>query len=228
MNAGRILLVEDDDEIRELVGDLLRGEGYAVDEAGDARAMDRCLQFARPDVVVLDVNLPGEDGWSICRRLAARGEVAIIMLTARGADLDRIIGLELGADDYLGKPFNPRELIARVRAVLRRTRPSEGRRAVLKTAGLEIDPRTRQVRRDDGVPLALSGAEYELLLAFAETPGEILSRESLLARVHGRPGNPLDRSIDVLVSRLRRKIDGDGPSRIVNVRNSGYVLREAP
>ena len=233
-DAAAILLVEDDTELCTLVADLLAREGWRVAGARDAGEMERHLAAAPFDLLVLDVNLPGEDGLSICRRIGATSDIAILMLTARADDVDRIVGLEIGADDYLGKPFNPRELVARVRALLRRRRkgvpdPSApDTSAALRVAGLLIDPASRTVTRD-GAALALTGAEFDLLLVLAEARGRVLSRDHLLDRVHGRSAHPTDRAIDVLVSRLRKKIDvADRPSLVEGVRNAGYVLRDVP
>ena len=227
-----ILLVEDDTELRGLVADLLACEGWRVTGVRDGLAMERAMEREAPDLLILDINLPGEDGLSICRRVGASSDVAILMLTARSEDIDRIVGLEIGADDYLGKPFHPRELTARVRALLRRRArtpapadPADGR---LRAAGLCIDPASRTATRGEDA-LALTGAEFDLLLVLAEAKGRVLSRDYLLDRVHGRAAHPTDRAIDVLVSRLRRKIDPPGgPSLIEGVRNAGYVLRDAP
>lgn len=220
-----VLLVEDDTDIRTMVAALLQREGWTVAQAGDAVEMDRALADAQPDLVVLDINLPGEDGLSICRRLSAQTDISILMLTARSDDLDRIIGLEIGADDYLGKPFNPRELVARVRALLRRRGRQAAPTGLITVIGLTIDPGARTVLDEDRGPIKLSGAEFDLLWTLAEAPGRVLSRDFLLDRIHGRMAHPFDRSIDVLVSRLRKKIDRGGPSLIESVRNAGYVLR---
>lgn len=231
MSTGKplIAVVEDDSEIREMVVNLLAREGWQCAGVQDGSAFDTLAAGTMPDVVVLDINLPGEDGLSIARRLAAlRAPPAIIMLTARGEDIDRIVGLEVGADDYLGKPFNPRELVARIRALLRRAqRLREEPAAMLRVAGLSLDRAGRRVMRDDGEELALSGAEYHLLLVLAEASGRVLSRDYLLDRIHGRDAGPFDRAIDVLASRLRKKVDKPGePSLIEGVRNAGYVLRD--
>ena len=227
-----IVLVEDDTELRGLVADLLAREGWRVAAVGDGTAMERAIERELPDLLILDINLPGEDGLSICRRVGASGEVAILMLTARSEEIDRIVGLEIGADDYLGKPFHPRELTARVRALLRRrarTPPApDTADAELRAAGLRIDRASRTAWRGKHA-LALTGAEFDLLLVLAGAKGRVLSRDHLLDRVHGRTAHPTDRAIDVLVSRLRRKIDPPGgPSLITGVRNAGYVLRDVP
>lgn len=231
MPDSSILIVEDDPEIRRMVTDLFRKEDWHADSVEDGSEMDRHLATTRPDLIVLDINLPGEDGLSICKRISADTDIAILILTARSEDIDRIIGLELGADDYLGKPFNPRELTARVRALLRRVNRlplPEAQTSRLSVAGLTIDSAARTARRGEDV-LKLSGAEFDLLLVLAEAAGRVLSRDFLLDRIHGRSSSAFDRSIDVLVSRLRKKIDTHGqPSLIEGVRNSGYVLRKEP
>ena len=225
--AETILIVEDDPEIRDMVSELMVREGWCVLSAGDATEMDRLLATDTADLVLLDINLLGEDGLSICKRLSNDSDIAILMLTARHEDIDRIIGLEVGADDYLGKPFNPRELIARIRALLRRQAKTKRSmsNSIIIFADHRIDPDARIFSRSNGEEIALSGAEFELLFALAEARGRILSREYLLDRIHGRAAHPFDRSIDVLVSRLRKKIDKDARSLIESVRNVGYVLR---
>lgn len=223
-----IVVVEDDPEIRLLVVDLLRKEGWSAEGAADGEVLDRLISVRTPDVIVLDINLPGEDGLSICKRISADTDIGILMLTARSEDIDRIIGLELGADDYLGKPFNPRELTARIRALVRRTRRSNAEADVtesVEVAGLRIDPAARKVERGEET-LKLSGAEFDLLLVLARAAGRVLSRDYLLDQVHGRTSTAFDRSIDVLVSRLRKKVDLPGEESLIEgVRNAGYVFR---
>jgi two-component system OmpR family response regulator len=227
--AETIVIVEDDADIRGMVAELLTAEGWRVKEASGAPELAVCLDAGDVALVILDINLPGEDGLSICRRLSVSSSIAILMLTARSDDVDKIIGLEVGADDYLGKPFNPRELVARVRALLRRS----GRNgavnedaAELVIGPLRIDRASRRVFRSGGDDIPLSGAEFDLLVTLAEAAGRVLSRDHLLDRIHGRSHHAFDRSIDMLVSRLRKKIDVDGePSMIEAVRNAGYVLR---
>jgi two-component system, OmpR family, response regulator len=228
-NTVLILLVEDDAEIRSMVASLLARETWRVLQAGDARQMDMLLAEHTPDLILLDINLPGEDGLSICKRLSTHTAYSILMLTARSEDIDRIIGLELGADDYLGKPFHPRELLARCKALLRRaSKRGETNAAAqsLHAFGLHIDIAARRAYLQNGLALPLSSAEFELLSALMEAKGRVLSRDYLLDRIHGRQAQPFDRSIDVLVSRLRKKIDSAGESRIESVRNAGYFLRE--
>jgi len=231
---AHLLIVEDDGEMRHLVARLLREAGFRVSAARDGREMWEVMEnpAGAPDLVLLDVMLPGASGLDLLRRLRERGRIPVMMLTARGEEMDRVLGLELGADDYVQKPFAPRELVARVRALLRRAAP---------VAGAEPDPRSRRIafggwmldtaRRElfspDGVSVDLSGAEYDLLLAFLEHPQRILSREQLLEVARRRVGvDPFDRTVDVQVSRLRRKIEPepDSPPLIKTVRGAGYVL----
>lgn len=231
MAPRTLLIVEDDREIRALLADFLGREGYGVLAAEDGVAMDRILSTARPDLVILDLMLPGEDGLSICRRLRARGGVPILMLTAKGDDVDRIVGLEMGADDYLPKPFNPRELLARIRAVLRRAdgtlaEPAARNRRVA-FAGFVADLDARSVAEADGPLLDLTSAEFELLACFLERPKRVLSRDQLLDWTRGRSADPFDRTIDVSISRLRRKLSAvseEAALLIKTVRNGGYLL----
>jgi two-component system OmpR family response regulator len=224
-----IMIVEDDHEIRTLLADFLTREGYATVCAEDGSAMDRALLRTHPDLIVLDVMLPGEDGFSICRRLRARGGLPILMLTAKADDIDRIIGLEIGADDYLPKPFNPRELLARVRALLRRVdgplQASQPRRLGFGTLVADLD--ARSLVDDDKRVVELTAAEFDLLACFLERPKRVLSRDQLLDWTRGRTAEPYDRTIDVSVSRLRRKLTAADPKAIFSirtVRNGGYLF----
>jgi two-component system, OmpR family, response regulator len=220
-----VLVIEDDVEIRSLLRDHLAREGFRVDVGDGGAALDRFRStFGDPGLVVLDIMLPGEDGLSICRRLRAASRVPVLMLTARGEDIDRIIGLEMGADDYLPKPFNPRELVAGIRAILRRAEapPAEGRR-FLVNATLSVDLDARHVADADGSAIALTSAEFELLGCFLTRPNRVLSREQLMDWTRGRRADPLDRTIDVQVSRLRKKIEGGG-ELIKTVRSVGYIF----
>ena len=231
MSARRILLVEDDPEIRTLLATFLEREGFAVDVAEGGKAMDEVLSQRTPDLVVLDLMLPGEDGLSICRRLRARGRMGILILTAKDEDVDRIVGLELGADDYLGKPFNPRELLARARAILRRstpdgTAPRDPHRR-MAFAGFILDLDSRLLTNTAGERITLTTTEFELLACFVEHPQRVLSRELLLDWTRGRSATPFDRTIDVSVSRRRRKLgDPASPASelITTVRNGGYLF----
>lgn len=226
--AARILMVEDDPEIGRLVGDFLRREGFELILAQDARAMDESLSLARPDLLILDLMLPGEDGLSICRRLRASDSLPILMLTAKSDEIDRVVGLEMGADDYLTKPFGPRELLARVRALLRRAQAEPSRPASRRYAFdrfvLDLDARNFE---SAAAPIALTSAEFDLLACFVQHPRRVLTRDQLLDWTHGRNADPYDRAIDMLVSRLRKKLDAAGASGdlIVTVRNGGYLFK---
>jgi len=233
--APHILIVDDHREIRDLVSRALSKEGFRVSVAGDGRAMRRTMTDSRIDLVLLDLMLPGEDGLALCRALRAESEIPIIMLTAKGEEVDRVIGLEMGADDYLPKPFGSRELIARIKAVLRRNRvPSAGAGEKHKPTRYRFDRWTfnvdsRELERDDGVAVPLSTGEHDLLLALVERPKRTLSRDQLLDLARGRSAQALDRSIDTQVSRLRKKIErnsGD-PKLIKTVWGDGYIFTPA-
>lgn len=232
-HSPHIMLVEDDREIRVLVSRFLRSNDMRVSTTADGREMDRMLRDNRIDLIVLDIMLPGEDGLSICRRLRASSRVPMIMLTAKGEDIDRIVGLEIGADDYVTKPFNPRELLARIRAVLRRGAIDtvEGARtgSVLTFDGWRLDPNVRQLHDPEGTRVALTGAEFDLLLVFCERPRRVLSRDQLIDLTQGRTAAPLERSVDVLVSRLRQKMEKEPkePTLIQTIRSGGYMFSPA-
>ncbi len=228
-----ILVVEDDGEMRQLVARLLREAGFRPVPLRDGREMFGWLDKAAapPDLVVLDVMLPGASGFDICRRLRARGGLPIIMLTARGDEMDRVLGLEMGADDYVAKPFAPREFIARVRAVLRRAGgdPAAASAAArrLHFAGWVLDVKARELLSPDGAVVDLSGGEFDLLLAFLEYPQRVLSRDQLLEVARGRVAiEGAERTVDVQVSRLRRKLEPDesSPAIIKTVRGAGYIF----
>jgi two-component system OmpR family response regulator len=229
--SPHLLVVDDDREIRDLLSRFLTRHGFRVTTAKEGREARRLFADARIDLVILDLMMPGEDGLSVCRDLRAKSPVPIIMLTAIGEETDRIVGLEMGADDYLPKPFNPRELLARIKAVLRRTgrapetQPGE-RGALLRFAGWTFDVARRQLHSPAGAPVELSTGEYDLLRAFAEHPQRVLNRDQLLDLARGRASIPFDRSIDVQVSRLRRKIEADpkSPQLITTVRGGGYLF----
>lgn len=232
MDAPRLLIIEDDADIRALLAEFFGREGYAVEVLDTGRdALSVAARF-NPSAIVLDIMLPGEDGFSICRRIRATSQVPIIMLTAKSSDIDKIVGLELGADDYLGKPFNPRELLARVRALLRRSAisavvPSEASRQRLRAGELLVDLDARQVTTASGIAVALTSAEFDLLAAFITHPRRVLSRDQLLDWTRGREAGPLDRTIDVTVSRLRRSLGPHAPdlvAAITTVRNGGYLF----
>ncbi len=220
----KIAIVEDDPQIGPMTCAMLRREGFDAVLVTSGAALDSLMASGPIDLIVLDIMLPGEDGLSICRRVSTH--VPVVLLTARADDLDRIIGLELGADDYLGKPFNPRELVARIRAILRRadrSRAPQTGRVIVET--LEFDFNRLSATRDD-MPLTLTSGEFGLMRAFLSHPGKILSRDVLMDAAHRRKSDPLDRTIDVQISRLRAKIgDTDKPPRLIRtVRNAGYVF----
>jgi two-component system OmpR family response regulator len=228
-----ILVVDDDREIRDLVARYLSKQGLRVSAAADGREMRRALDDWSIDLIILDLMLPGEDGLSLCRKLRAESRIPIIMLTAMGEETDRIVGLEMGADDYVAKPFNPRELLARIKAVLRRAeggqaeRPDDADRpSILVFAGWRLDLDRRELVSKQGVFVPLSAGEYDLLAAFAARPQRVLSRDQLLDLARGREAQPFDRAIDVQVSRLRRKIEADpgNPVFIKTVRGGGYMF----
>lgn len=227
---NKILIVDDDREIRGLLADYLELNGYATVTAAEGKAMWSALENNKIDLLVLDLNLPGEDGLSLCRNLRAKSAMPVIMLTARSEALDRIIGLEMGADDYLAKPFEPRELLARIRSVLRRSQQQStaGGAAPLKLrfADWILDLTARHLLDPQGMVIALSGAEFRMLRIFLEHPNQILNRDQLLNLTQGRDADPFDRSIDIQISRLRQKLreDARSPQLIKTVRNGGYVL----
>jgi two-component system OmpR family response regulator len=231
-----LLVVDDDREIRTLISQFLTKHGYRVSSARDGAEMMQVLDSSRIDLIVLDLMMPGEDGLALCRRLRAQpgpsGAIPIIMLTAMGEETDRIVGLEMGADDYLPKPFNPRELLARVKAVLRRATglpvgsSAEPVNRGMTFEGWRLDIAKRELWSPDKVLVQLSAGEFDLLVAFAEHPQRVLTRDQLLDLARGRSAMPFDRSIDVQVSRLRRKIEPDPkePSLIKTVRSGGYIF----
>jgi two-component system OmpR family response regulator len=234
-SQDHVLVVDDDAEIRDLLSEYLRKNGYRVTAVAEGKGMWSALESGgRIDIVVLDLMLPGEDGLMLCRNLRARSDVPVIMLTARGEETDRIVGLEMGADDYLAKPFNPRELLARIKTILRRARtlpenlkPDDAR--ALRFAGWTLDLATRNLRSPAGVVVALSATEYKLLRIFLAHPNRVLNRDQLIDLMLSRDASPFDRSIDVQVSRLRHRL-GDNPKEpaiIKTVRGEGYVLSAA-
>ena len=228
--GARILMVDDDPGIRDVVSDFLGRHGYKVETAADATEMERVLERGPVDLIVLDVMLPGEDGLAVCRRMTTTDNAPpIIMLSAMGEDTDRIVGLELGADDYLAKPCNPRELLARVRAVLRRAEQRTTTGALgagCEFAGWRLDLVRRELRSPAGVVVNLSSGEFSLLRAFVERPQRVLTRDQLLEFARGPDSDAFDRAIDVQISRLRRKLDdgGGGHDLIRTIRNEGYMF----
>jgi two-component system, OmpR family, response regulator len=226
-----IVVVDDDHEIRTLLAEYLEKSGLRVSVARDGKEMRRVLGRGRVDLIVLDIMLPGEDGLTLCRELRASSLVPIIMLTARSEDVDRILGLELGADDYVPKPFKPRELLARITAVLRRTvhvvrEPLPSDVPGYRFAGWRLDTTARSLTHDDGTGVALSGAEFRLLAVLLAHAGKVLSRQQLMDLLRGRDLDPFDRSIDQRVSRLRQilKDDARSPRIIKTVYGEGYVI----
>lgn len=233
-----ILIVDDDPEICALLTQFLTAQGFEVTAVGDGQALRHRLDAGAVDLVILDLMLPGEDGLSLCRHLRAITGTPIIMLTAMGSETDRVVGLEMGADDYLAKPFSTRELLARIRAVLRRTgqsssSPSTGPTDdsaqagdVLDFSGWTLDVLRRRLSSPDGVLVEVTSGEFDLLLAFLRHPHQVLSRDQLLDLSRGRVSGPFDRTIDVQVGRLRRKMETDArnPDLFKTVRGGGYVL----
>lgn len=223
--ADEILIVDDDTRLSAMLSDYLTGNGFSVRSAATAGAGLAQLTRDPPDAVILDVMLPDLDGFETCRRIRAVSDVPVLMLTAKGEETDRIVGLELGADDYLPKPFNPRELLARIRAILRRRIGTVPEGKVLRFGRLEIDPASRMARID-GRDCAMTGHQFDLLVVLAENAGRTLTREQLIDRLKGQAFDAFDRSIDVHISRIRAAIEDDpkSPRRIVTVRGSGYVF----
>ncbi len=229
--SPHILLVDDDRDIRDLLVHFLQKHGLRVTGARDGREARRAWPAGAYNLVILDLMLPGEGGLELARWLRGISDVPIVMLTAMGEDTDRIIGLELGADDYLPKPFNPRELLARIRAVLRRTEARGNRAGVaakpIRFAGWTLDPVRRRLLNPAGAEVALTGGEFDMLAALAGRANQVLTRDMLMDLLRGRQAGPFDRAIDVAVSRLRRKLGGGGEADtdlIKTVRGGGYVL----
>src|SRR5450830_1459029 len=226
-----VLIVDDDRDIRSLLADYLEANGYRALSAADGTGMWKLLDESRPDLVVLDLNLPGDDGLTLCRKLRAHSTLPVIMLTARNEPLDRILGLEMGADDYLPKPFEPRELLARIRSVLRRSHAmpsnsSSDQAQQMRFSCWTLDLTARHLLNPDGIVIMLSGAEFRLLKVFLEHPNRVLNRDQLLNLTQGRDADPFDRSIDIQISRLRQRLldDAREPAYIKTVRSEGYVF----
>lgn len=239
MDKPQVLVVDDEPDIREMLAEYLSNHGYDVSTAEGGDAMRACLAKVKPDVVLLDVNMPGEDGLSLARYLRERCDVAIIMVTGADEVVDRVVGLEVGADDYITKPFDPRELRARVKSVLRRyqragaetdaastgaTQESERVRIAFGRCLLDLD--TRQLLDSGGSEIPITSMEYDLLKVFAERPNRVLSRDQLLNLTQNRDWDPFDRSIDIRIARLRKKVesDPDKPQVIKTVRGAGYLF----
>jgi two-component system OmpR family response regulator len=230
-NQSHILIVDDHQEIRTLLQRFLRDHGYRVSSASGGAEMKRILQNAAIDLIVLDLMMPGEDGLTLCRNLRVESNTPVIMLTAMGEETDRIIGLEMGADDYLSKPFNPRELLARIKAVLRRANSlprhtTQNLPECMRFIGWTLFPTSRELIDPDQTLVPLSTAEFTLLMAFVTRPGRVLTRDQLLDLARGRESRAFDRAIDTLVSRLRRKLRDQprAPHIIKTVRGGGYLF----
>ncbi|KJF71786.1 transcriptional regulator [Agrobacterium arsenijevicii] len=226
---ARILIVEDDGDIAGMLVDLVNAYGFQASSVANGIEMDRMLARREFDLILLDGMLPGEDGFSICRRLRSSGKTPILMLTALREDIDRILGLELGADDYVTKPFNSRELMARIKNILRRSADrseSEPELVPVMFSGWKIDPRSRQLFDADGAQVSMTTAEFDLLWAFCCHPNKVLTREQLLAMTHAGSAGPVERSIDAHISRVRQKIEPNlkEPSFIKTVRLGGYLF----
>ncbi|MBL8268284.1 response regulator [Steroidobacter sp.] len=226
-----ILIVDDDREIRTLLGDFLQKNGYRATAVADGKAMRRALEQNHFDLIVLDLMLPGEDGLKLTRELRAHSQVPIIMLTALGEEIDRVVGLEVGADDYLSKPFSPRELVGRVKAILRRTAhmprdPVQSTAAIYRFGDWQLDVTARSLTHGDGSQHSLSGAEFRLLAILLAHPTRVLSRSQLMELLRGRDIDPFDRSVDVRISRLRQVLrdDARSPKIIKTVYGEGYVM----
>jgi two-component system OmpR family response regulator len=228
-SVPHIIVVDDHQDIRDLVANYLEQQGYRVSVAENGAALRRLLERNLPDLIVLDIMMPGDDGLTMCREIRMAGDTPIIFLTARADETDRVIGLELGADDYLTKPFSSRELLARIKAVLRRARPANPQRPARRPTMLRFDRWTldvsrRELQDEDGVGVPLSTAEFRLLKVFVEHPGAVLTRDQLLDLTVGREAEPFDRAIDNQVSRLRKKVETDpkNPTIILTHWGGGY------
>ncbi len=233
MSAIHIAILDDEVEITQLLAHYLGGHGYRITQLHDGRALAALMPVDPPALVLLDLGLPGEDGFSIARQLREHWHCGLVIITGRGDAVDKVVGLEMGADDYVTKPFDLRELAARIKAVLRRIAPAEsvapGEAAgpnVLQFAGWQLDLAARQLLDPAGADVTLTTGEFDLLCAFAKQPGRVLSRDHLLEQTHRREAGPFDRTIDVQVGRLRKKLsdDADNPKIIKSVRGAGYIL----
>ncbi len=230
-DSVRVIIVDDEPDLREVIAAYLGKHGFVVAGASDGRDLDALLNNGLPDLLMLDVNLPGEDGFAIARRMRAHSDVPIIMLTAAGDTVDRVVGLELGADDYVTKPFDLRELRARIHSVLRRARAASDSRPGFSSKGvrfgeLVLDLEGRRLLQPDGAELPITAMEFDLLAAFARNPDRVLTRDRLLDLAHNRDFEPFDRSIDIRISRIRRKVERDPekPQVIKTMRGAGYMF----
>jgi two-component system phosphate regulon response regulator OmpR len=229
--GNKVLLVDDDEKLRKLVGEYLEGYGFQVTALPDGRSVLSTIRNESPDIVILDIMLPGKDGLEVLKEIRSEFSLAVIMLTAKGDDADRIVGLELGADDYLPKPFSPRELLARIKAVLRRLEPgvkvtAEESRALRVEAGNLVLDKARQILLMEGKEIALSSTEYRVLRVLMENPNRVLSRDQIMTLARGKDFMAFDRSIDVHISKLRAKLESDPrfPKRIKTIWGSGYMF----
>ena len=227
--TAHVLVIDDDPGIRDIVQRYFTAQGFRVSTAADGAAARAVLELQRVDLALVDLGLPGEDGLSLTRHLRERWQTAIIIVSGRGETVERVVGLELGADDYVSKPFDLRELLARARSVLRRsapTAPPTPATGIYEFEGLRLDPGARRLYNRQGEEIPLSAGEFDLLLALVEQPNRVLSRDQLMQRTHGRDAGPYDRAIDMQIGRLRRKIEVDpaNPSLIKSVRGAGYLF----
>jgi len=225
--SPHLLVVDDDQAIRSLLRDFLCKYGFQVSTAQDGVEMFNILKQDAVTLIILDIMLPGDDGFLLCRKVRAQSQIPILMLTAVGEETDRIVGLELGADDYLSKPFNPRELLARIKAILRRTNDSASSASTCyQFDGWTLDTSKRRLLSPEALEISLSASEYDLLLTFAENEQRVLSRDQLLESTKNRSATPFDRSIDIQISRLRQKIEPNpkNPTLIKTIRGGGYLF----
>jgi DNA-binding response OmpR family regulator len=231
-SAVHIAVLDDEAEIRTLLANYLQGQGFRVSQAHDGATLLRLMAADPPQLVLLDLGLPGEDGFSIARQLREHWQCGLVIVTGRGDSIDKVVGLEVGADDYVTKPFDLRELLARIKAVLRRTAgtaptaPVAAQREVYRFAQWQLDLSARRLLNPEGKEVALTAGEFAILSAFVQHPDRVLSRDFLLEKTRGREAGPFDRTIDVQVGRLRKKleVDADDPQLIKSVRGAGYIL----
>lgn len=231
VQAPRVLIVDDDAAIREGLVEVFERAGFVASSAGDVQSMEKALNASGADLIILDLMMPGEDGLSACKRLSGKGRTPIIMLSALGDDADRIVGLEIGADDYLAKPCNPRELVARARAVLRRQKDTESSSPgeQIRFAGFRLDIPRRELVDPDDVVIPLSAGEFRLLRTLVERPQRVLTREQLLDYAFDNDSEVFDRAVDVQISRLRKKLERPGGIEIIRtVRGEGYLFAVRP
>ena len=233
MNAPHIAVVDDEPDITQLLAGYLKSQGFRISELRSGQALMQLMADDPAELVLLDLGLPGEDGFAVARELRARFSCGLVFVTGRGDAIDKVVGLEIGADDYVTKPFDLRELLARIKAVLRRLSPAPAPTPAtdqpeprLQFEGHTLDPAARSLTGAGGAPVALTGGEFDLLLVFVQNPGRVLSRDFLLEKTRGRDGGPFDRTIDVQVGRLRKKLEADpeNPSMIKSVRGAGYLF----